>query len=101
MAAELERDAVVINSSWAVGRDPELGAESTAMWRPLKKLTEEGTEARQVVASVPAEDGYAAWVKFHRRSGMTLAMRQGEMLATFSQFGNTKKNPAEIDLGCF
>ena len=85
MAAELERDTVVIDAAWAAGRDPQLGAESTAMWRALKKLTEEGTEARQVVTSVPGEDGYAAWVKLHRRFGMALAMRQGTMLANFSQ----------------
>ena len=59
-------------------------------------MTEEGTEARQVVTSVPREDGYAAWVKLHRRFGMALAMRQGTMLATFSQLGQTKmKTPAE------
>ena len=77
-------------------RNAELGAESIAFWRALKKLTEDYSEARQVVTSVPGEDGFAAWVKLHRRYGMALAMKQGTMLATFSQLGLVKmKNPAE------
>ena len=65
----------------------ELGAESIQVWRALEKLTEDHSEARQAVTSVPGEDGYAAWVKLHRRFGMALAMKQGTMLATFSQLG--------------
>ena len=37
MAAELERDAAVIDATWASNRDSTLGAESTAIWRALKK----------------------------------------------------------------
>ena len=96
MSAELERDSAVIDSAWAISKDLHLGAESASMWRALKQLTEEGTEARQVVVSVPGEDGYAAWVKLHRRFGMALAMRQGTMLAIFSQLGMSKmKTPSE------
>ena len=58
-------------------------------------MTEDHSEARLAVTSVPSEDGFAAWVKLHRRYGMALAMKQGTMLATFSQLGLTKmKNPA-------
>ena len=55
-----------------------------------EKLMEDHSEARQVVTSVPGEDGYAAWVELHRRFGMTLAMKQGTMLANFSQMGTVK-----------
>ena len=58
--AEMERDATIVDVDWACNRSPALGAESVAVWRALKKLTEEGAEARQVVTSVPREDGYAA-----------------------------------------
>ena len=66
------------------------------LFRALKKLTEDNSEARQVVTSVPGEDGFAAWIKLHRRFGMVLAMKQGTMLANFSQLGLQKmKTPAE------
>ena len=92
--AEMARDTDVIDGNWAANRNPQLGSEAVQLWRALKKLTEDGSEARQVVTSVPGEDGYAAWIKLHRRYGMALAMRQGTMLANFSQLGLVKmKDP--------
>ena len=90
VAAEKAHDSEEINTDWAIQQNAELGAESVQVWRALKKYTEEHTEARQVVTSVPAEDGYAAWIKLHRRFGMALAMRQGTVLANFSQMGLVK-----------
>ena len=96
IAAEKERDTTVVDSAWACNKNMNLGQESIQVWRALKKLTEDHSEARQVVTSVPGEDGYAAWVKLHRRYGMALAMKQGTMLANFSNLGMTKmKGPAE------
>ena len=81
---------------WAVNINAEQGEEAVNMWRGLKKLTDDYIDARQVVNSVPGEDGYAAWVQLHRRFGMALAMRQGTMLAGFSQLGLVKmKTPAD------
>ena len=89
IAAEKETD-MVVDVGWATGRQPELGKEATALWRALKKLTDDYSEARQVITSVPAEDGYAAWAKLHRRYGMALAMKQGTMLAAFSNLGTVR-----------
>ena len=66
------------------------------MYRALKLYTDRGTEANQVVLSVPDEDGFAAWVMLHRRFGMALSMRQGVALASFSNLGQKRCNtPAE------
>ena len=82
--AENEKEGVEVNTEWATNRNAELGSQSTAFWRALKKLTEEHSDARLVVTSVAGEDGFAAWAKMHRRFGMALAMRQGTMLANLS-----------------
>ena len=57
---EKEKDASSVDSQWAINKDPRLGAESIHMWRALKQLTEDHSVARQVVTTVPGEDGYAA-----------------------------------------
>ena len=36
---------------------PLMALEGQALWRALKSLTEEGTEARRIVTSVSEEDG--------------------------------------------
>ena len=72
ITAEKEPDNIIVNTAWAKLQNDLLGAESTNLWRALKKLTEEGTEARQVVSSVPGEDGYAAWIKLHQRYSLAL-----------------------------
>ena len=89
-AAERARDDELVDANWALSQDLVLGTEAIQVWRALKQLTEAHSEARQVVNSVPNEDGYAAWVKLHRRFGMALSMRQGTMLASFSQLGQVK-----------
>ena len=94
--AEKQRDLYVINTAWATGVDPEMGKLSKEVYRALKLYTDRGTEANQVVLSVPEEDGFAAWVMLHRRFGMALAMRQGVALANFSNLGTKRCNtPAE------
>ena len=94
--AEKARENETVDVAWAVSHNPLLGAEAVQVWRALKKLTEDHSEARQVVTSVPGEDGYAAWIKLHRRYGMALSMRQGTMLSNFSHLGSTKmKTPSE------
>ena len=55
--AERSRDNEVVDEAWAKLRNPELGAEAIQVWRALKKLTEDFSEARQVVNSAPGEDG--------------------------------------------
>ena len=95
-AAERARDNEVVDAARATNQNPTIGVEAIQVWRALKKLTEDYSEARQVVISVPGEDGYAAWVKLHRRFGMALGMRQGTMLSNFSQLGSVKmKSPVE------
>ena len=99
--AEKARDDETVDEKWALSQDPALGAEADLVWRALKQLTEAHSEARQVVTSVPDEDGYAAWVKLHRRFGMALSMRQGTMPASFSHLGQVKMktsgNPVKSD----
>ena len=73
----------MVDVSWVRSKNDDLGNEAVQLWRALKKLTEDYSEARQVVTSVPGEDGYAAWAKLHKRYGMALAMKQGTMLAFF------------------
>ena len=95
IAAEKETE-LVVDVAWAKSKNDELGNEGVQLWRALKKLTEDYSEARQVVTSVPDEDGYAAWAKLHKRYGMALAMKQGTMLANFSSLGTNKcKSPSE------
>ena len=66
------------------------------LWRALKRLTAEHSEARRVITSVPSEDGWCAWTRLHRRFGVAMVMRQGSVLAAFSSMGTNKcKNPAE------
>ena len=94
--AEKEKDGTTVDINWAKNIDLDLGNEATNMWRALKKMTDDSTEARSVVTSVPGEDGYAAWAKLHRRFGMALSMKQGTMPASFSNLGTQRmKSPAE------
>ena len=60
IAAEKERENVTVDAEWASYKNTDLGAEAVHIWRALKKLAEEHSEARQVVTSVPGEDGFAA-----------------------------------------
>ena len=85
--AEKARDTEEIDMQWVKLHNMDLAENCVDLFRALKKLTEDNSEARQVVTSVPGEDGFAAWVKLHKRFGMALAMKQGTTRAAFSYLG--------------
>ena len=65
------------------------------LWRSLKKLTD--GEARKVIASVTAEDGYRAWQKLKQRFEPGLQAKRGQVLLELnSMIINPAKSPAEF-----
>ena len=54
---------------------PLFANEGPALWRALKALTEQGSDARMIVASAPEEDGFLAWAKLSKTYGMQLAQK--------------------------
>ena len=74
---------------------PLLAEESTVLWRTLKHLTEDGSEARRVTTGVNEEDGFMAWTKLHQQYGQQLAAKQGTVRSKFYGLVGPRKSPAD------
>ena len=66
----------IVNRNWI-----EAVASHVHIWRALKALTEDASDARRVIISVKQENGSRAWQKLHQRFGLSVVSRQGSVLA--------------------
>ena len=72
----------------------EVVGDGEHVWMALKQLTE--GEARKVVMSTRAGDGYGAWKKLHARFGPSLAAKQGMVMNDLlAMVQKPAKTPAE------
>ena len=77
-SAERARDNEVVDAAWATSHNPTLGVEAIQVWRALTKLTEDFSEARQVVISVQV------FVSLHQQQSHAL---HGALLETSGPSG--------------
>ena len=69
--------------------------EGAALWRALKGLTEDGSDARRVVNGVHDEDGFRAWSKLNSTYGLQLSAKQGIIRSQFYALIGRRKTPSE------
>ena len=94
----IAEEAEIIDNAWKEAKRMDSGDkiinDEVQVWRTLKALTT--GEAKKLILSVKAEDGYRAWQKMHHRFEQGLAAKQGAVLAEFTgMISKPGKNPSE------